>query len=171
LITDIVRCSIAFEAVSDMSSFVQEWIMKYGKVRQIESKFAWSKKISQVRTEMQNVLRLFGKHFRSSVRIRQMREQHDRSAVSTTTQAEHSANQGTDQDFHLFEIHRIRNRLDPALIAVPGGYRDLAFKLKIGFVRYDVHSFWCLFSTVSDQIFILNLLCQLCFKYLKLQDS
>ena len=40
-----------------------------------------------------------------------------------------------DDDFKLFEIHRIKNRLDPELIEVPGGYRDIAFKLKIGFVR------------------------------------
>ena len=40
-----------------------------------------------------------------------------------------------DEDFKLFEIHRIRNRLDPDLDDAPGGYRDLALKLKIGFVR------------------------------------
>ena len=40
-----------------------------------------------------------------------------------------------DDDFKLFEIHRIKNRLDPELIEVSGGYRDIAFKLKIGFVR------------------------------------
>jgi hypothetical protein len=171
LITDIVRCSVAFETVSDMSLFVQEWIMKYGKVRQIKSKFALSKKISEIRTEMQNFLKLFGEHFRSSGRIRQMREQRDRPAASTTTQSEHSANQTTDRDFHLFEIHRIRNRLDPALIVVPGGYRDLAFKLKIGFVRYDAHCLSYILSTLSDQFLILKLLCQLCFKHVDSQDS
>jgi hypothetical protein len=35
----------------------------------------------------------------------------------------------------IFEILRIRNRLDPALLDVPGGYRDLALKIKIGFFR------------------------------------
>ena len=35
----------------------------------------------------------------------------------------------------IFEILRIRNRLDPALLDVPGGYRDMALKIKIGFFR------------------------------------
>jgi hypothetical protein len=35
----------------------------------------------------------------------------------------------------IFEILRIRNRLDPALLDVPGGYRDFAIKIKIGFFR------------------------------------
>lgn len=36
----------------------------------------------------------------------------------------------------IFEIMRIRNRLDPALLDVPGGYRDFALKIKIGFFRW-----------------------------------
>jgi hypothetical protein len=35
----------------------------------------------------------------------------------------------------IFEILRIRNRLHPALLDVPGGYRDFALKVKIGFFR------------------------------------
>ena len=35
----------------------------------------------------------------------------------------------------IFEILRIRNRLHPALQDVPGGYRDFALKVKIGFFR------------------------------------
>ena len=35
----------------------------------------------------------------------------------------------------IFEILRIRNRLDPELEAVPGGYRDFAIKMNIGFYR------------------------------------
>jgi hypothetical protein len=38
----------------------------------------------------------------------------------------------------IFEILRIRNRLDPALRDVPGGYRDFAVKIKIGFFRLDL---------------------------------
>ena len=53
------------------------------------------------------------------------------------TNADLSQNSSTEDDeFKLFEIHRIKNRLDPELIEAPGGYRDIAFKLKIGFVRY-----------------------------------
>ena len=36
----------------------------------------------------------------------------------------------------IFEILRIRNRLDPSLLDVPGGYRDFALKIKIGFFRW-----------------------------------
>jgi hypothetical protein len=35
----------------------------------------------------------------------------------------------------IFEILRIRNRLDPELVEVPGGYRDFAIKINIGFYR------------------------------------
>ncbi len=35
----------------------------------------------------------------------------------------------------IFEILRIRNQLDPALLDVPGGYRDFAMKIEIGFFR------------------------------------
>ena len=35
----------------------------------------------------------------------------------------------------IFEILRIRNRFDPSLVDVPGGYRDFALKIKIGFFR------------------------------------
>ena len=53
------------------------------------------------------------------------------------TNADLSQNSSTEDDeFKLFEIHRIKNRLDPELIEAPGGYRDIAFKLKIGVVRY-----------------------------------
>ena len=52
------------------------------------------------------------------------------------TNADLSQNSSTEDEFKLFEIHRIKNRLDPELIEAPGGYRDIAFKLKIGFVRY-----------------------------------
>ena len=36
-------------------------------------------------------------------------------------------------DERCMQILRIRNRFDPALLDVPGGYRDFAIKIKIGF--------------------------------------
>ena len=39
------------------------------------------------------------------------------------------------QKHKIFEILRIRNRFDPSLVDVPGGYRDFALKIKIGFSR------------------------------------
>jgi hypothetical protein len=61
--------------------------------------------------------------------------QHDDQACEAANANLSQSSSSEDDDFKLFEIHRIKNRLDPELIEVPGGYRDIAFKLKIGFVR------------------------------------
>jgi hypothetical protein len=129
LITDIVRCAVEFENVSDMSFFVQNWISKYGRAHQNARTFEWTTKL---RNETRDFFRIFGKYFRSAGCMPKTCQQCDQPSDATI---DHSK-QSIDQGFHLFEILRIRNRLDPALIDVPGGYRDLAFKLKIGFVRY-----------------------------------
>lgn len=62
-------------------------------------------------------------------------------AVLANVSQSSSRDDDDDENFKLFEIHRIKNRLDPGLVDVPGGYRDIAFKLKIGFVRYSKTSF------------------------------
>ena len=116
-----------FDDVADMHSFVNDWILKFGQPRQHEIKIGWQ-------TSIQNEAYDFCSFLLQSfcpARCRGGYRQQTR--LSNEDSSANSA--PADEDFKLFEIHRIRNRFDPKLIAVSGGYRDLAFKLKIGFVR------------------------------------
>lgn len=124
MITDIVRCAVQFETAADMRLFVSDWIMKYGLARVHTAKEGW---LTTIRKETREFCRIFGEHFRRTTSDAVDSPTNDvRYDMLTST---------TDEEFKLFEICRIRNRMDPDLIDVPGGYRDLAFKLKIGFVR------------------------------------
>jgi hypothetical protein len=105
------------------------WIEKYGQVREIEEKVGW---LTSMQKDASECVRIFGEYFRKAA---------DSETVGLVDAEENdskdqNASSGvTVEEFKLFEICRIRNRLDPDLIDVPGGYRDLAFKLKMGFVR------------------------------------
>ena len=81
----------------------------------------------------------FREHFSSSSKIHPDDSETPHQCVDRPCEAANadlSQNSSSeDDDFKLFEIQRIKNRLDPELIEVPGGYRDIAVKLKIGFVR------------------------------------
>ena len=122
LITDIVRCAVRFETAAEMQSFVTDWILKFGQAQQYALEV---RLLTSIQNEIRDFFRIFGEHFRNVP----IPETYDSSAnkASSSTRA--------SEDIKLFEICRIRNRLDPDLIDAPGGYRDLAFKLKIGFVR------------------------------------
>jgi hypothetical protein len=126
LITDIVRCAVQFETVAEMRTFVSNWIMKYGVARRSSNQEGW---LTTIYNETREFLRIFGEYFR-----RETPNPDAGDAVADDVRYS-MLTVISDEDFKLFEIHRIRNRLDPDLIQVPGGYRDLAFKLKIGFVR------------------------------------
>jgi hypothetical protein len=128
LITDIVRCAVQFETAADMQNFVLKWIMKYGIARRNATKVGW---LTIIRKETQEFFRIFGEHLRRATTTPQARSPY----ASTNDTSYDMLPLQPAEDFKLFEIYRIRNRLDPDLIEVPGGYRDLAFKLKIGFVR------------------------------------
>ncbi len=124
MITDIVRCAVQFETAADMRLFVAEWIMKYGLARFNTTKAGW---LATIRNESREFVRIFGEYFR--------RASFGSDAVDAEADDVMPASI-SDEDFKLFEIYRIRNRMDPELIDVPGGYRDLAFKMKVGFVRW-----------------------------------
>jgi hypothetical protein len=139
LITDIVRCAVQFETSSEMRKFVSMWIEKYGQVREIEEKVGW---LTSIQKDASECVRIFGEYFRKAA---------DSETVELVDAEENDskdqhASSGVEE-FKLFEICRIRNRLDPDLIDVPGGYRDLAFKWKMGFVRcgFEIyyHFKWC----------------------------
>jgi hypothetical protein len=123
LITDIVRCAVQFETAADMRLFVFEWIMKYGKARFNTTKAGL---LTTIRNESREFVRIFGEYLRRTTSGSEAVDAEADDVMPASI---------CDEDFKLFEICRIRNRMDPDLIDVPGGYRDLAFKLKVGFVR------------------------------------
>ncbi len=126
-----------------MQSFVTHWILKFGQAHQNALEVRW---LTSMRNEIREFFRIFGEHFRNdriSETVDPISETVDTSASNT------SSSTGASEDIKLFEICRIRNRLDPDLIDAPGGYRDLAFKLKIGFVRCGDVLFICRFCIVS----------------------
>jgi hypothetical protein len=129
LITDIVRCAVQFETASDMRTFVLGWIMKYGIAHRKSTKAGW---LARSCSETRKFFRIFGEYCRRAEPIPDTRD-----AEADDIRYDMLAST-SDEDFKLFEIHRVRNRMDPDLIDVPGGYRDVAFKLKIGFVRFFV---------------------------------
>lgn len=100
--------------------------MKYGLVHQKSKQAGW---FASCCSETHKFLRIFGEHFRRAVPIPDTLD-------AAADDVRYDMLGTSDAEFKLFEIHRIRNRMDPDLIDVPGGYRDVAFKLKIGFVRY-----------------------------------
>ena len=111
-------------------------IEKYGQVREIEEKVGW---LTSIQKDASECVRIFGEYFRKAA------ESESVDAEENDSKDQH-ASSGVEE-FKLFEICRIRNRLDPELIDVPGGYRDLAFKLKMGFVRCGFENYyyfeWC----------------------------
>ena len=122
-----MRCTVQFETASDMHDFVMKWICKYGLARQNKTKIGLKEKIVK---ETREFFRIFWEYFKNEGHV-----PYDQLPAAVIDIASLNST-SDDEDFKLFEIHRIRNRLDPDLDDAPGGYRDLALKLKIGFVRY-----------------------------------
>ena len=115
LLTDIVRCAVQFETPADLLRFVKEWLFLYGEP---QTRDPPKSMLSRLVEELQEFMLVITN---SSIPDRQSpNKQND-------LQSEHSGK--------IFEILRIRNRLDPELVEVPGGYRDFAIKIKIGFYR------------------------------------
>jgi hypothetical protein len=115
LLTDIVRCAVQFEDPADLLRFVKEWLFIYG---QPQTRDPPKSMISRWVEELQEFMLVVTN---SSIPRSQSPNKQD------DLQSEHSGK--------IFEILRIRNRLDPELEAVPGGYRDFAIKINIGFYR------------------------------------
>jgi hypothetical protein len=110
LLTDIVRCAVQFETPADLLRFVKEWLFLYGKP---QTRDPPKSMISRWLEEFQEFILVFTN---SPIPDKQ-----------TDLQNEHNGK--------IFEILRIRNRLDPELENVPGGYRDFSIKINIGFYR------------------------------------
>jgi hypothetical protein len=118
LLTDIVRCAIRFETPADLLRFVQEWLFVYGEPKKLNPQKSM---ISRWLEELQEFKRVVTK---SPHPISQAPNEHKDLDCERD-----------NFDKKLFQILRIRNRLDPDLEEVPGGYRDFAIKINIGFYR------------------------------------
>lgn len=134
-----------FDSASDMKAFVTNWIMKYG---QSARSVVHIGRLKTFLDEFSMFLNDIREHFGSAENadISDTPRQHSErpsDAANGNVHQSSSSDDDNDDNFKLFEIHRIKNRLDPELVEVPGGYRDIAFKLKIGFVRYS-HFFFIL---------------------------
>jgi len=121
-----VRCAIQFETAAELQSFVSKWILKFGQGRKIVKQIG---RFTSIQNETLKVFDILGQYFRKATRTTNA---HNNEETDFKDVSPSSLN---DEPLKLFEIHRIRNRLDPNLVEVPGGYRDLSFKLQIGFVR------------------------------------
>jgi hypothetical protein len=120
-----------------MKAFITNWIMRLGQSARIAIQIGRLKKFLN---EFGMFIHDIRDHVSSAGKVHpdcgdSLHQQTDQPCETANSDAsQNSSNE--DEDFKLFEIHRIKNRLDPELIHTPGGYRDVAFKLKIGFVRY-----------------------------------
>jgi hypothetical protein len=165
LLTDIVRCAVRFATPNDLLNFVQNWLFVYGEPKRPEEKTSMKNRFEKQFREFKDVVNDFFHPYidaeddESTPAPPNSAEQPpaDAVAVSPPTSADarqahapgaHShSEQGVKCDCNdcinfqrqhkIFEILRIRNRLDPALLDVPGGYRDFAIKIKIGFFRWS----------------------------------
>jgi hypothetical protein len=116
-----------------MLDFVQKWLFIYGKPKGSDAKRSllvrWKEGFFQA----------FGSLFKSNHQAYSAVSTSENAAstvppphVSVPISSRHKAHGNPTP---IFEILRIRNRLHPALQDVPGGYRDFALKVKIGFFR------------------------------------
>ena len=97
-----------FETPADLLRFVKEWLFLYGEP---ETRDPPKSMISRWLEELQEFMLV---------------------VKNSPIPERPSPNK---QSGKIFEILRIRNRLDPDLEEVPGGYRDFAIKINIGFYR------------------------------------
>ena len=115
LLTDIVRCAVQFETPADLLRFVKEWLFLYGEP---QTRDPPKSMISRWLEELQEFMLVV-----------------TNSAIPECLSPNKQRDLQSEHSGKIFEILRIRNRLDPELEEVPGGYRDFAIKINIGFYR------------------------------------
>ena len=115
LLTDIVRCAVQFKTPADLLRFVKEWLFLYGEP---QTRDPPKSMISRWVEELQEFMRVV-----------------TNSPIPEIQSPKEQSNLQNERSGKIFEILRIRNRLDPELEEVPGGYRDFAIKINIGFCR------------------------------------
>ena len=108
-----------FEIPADLLRFVTEWLFVYGETKEVDLTKSMIHRWMEQFKEFKEVIREH--YFPSSLDVHKNQP---------------STNEGKCYDKNkIFEILRIRNRFDPELEEVPGGYRDFAIKMNIGFYR------------------------------------
>ena len=122
-----------FKTCKDMLDFVQNWLFVYGKPKCPDAKQ------SLLARWKEGFFQAFSSLFKSNDQAYSALSTSENAAstvppphVSVPIDSRHKAHSNPTP---IFEILRIRNRLHPALQDVPGGYRDFALKVKIGFFR------------------------------------
>jgi hypothetical protein len=102
-----------------MLDFVKRWLFSYGEpkrpVKKPSAFTRWKEHLQEAKVVLKE---FFFSH-----------------AYSALSSSERKQRAEEGMQGKIFEILRIRNRLDPRLKDTTGGYRDLALKLKIGFFR------------------------------------
>ena len=146
-ITDVVRGSVYFPSAVELAQFVDEWVMKYGVAHQAAPKR--SSIFQHLLAQVTEFISVYSEFMRSSVPTANISDDDDSSKLLRNRETSDSVETDAQKEPEIkaFEILRIRNRFDPALIDVPGGYRDLALKLKIGFTRCTLSVFMSSLST------------------------
>ena len=99
-----------FETPADLLRFVQEWLFLYGE--------------PQTRDPPKSMISRWSEELKEFMLV-----------VTNSSIPECQIDLKSEHSGKIFEILRIRNRLDPELEEVPGGYRDFAIKINIGFYR------------------------------------
>jgi hypothetical protein len=148
LLTDIVRCAVRFADSKDMLEFVEKWLFFYGEPQRPENKPSMAKRFNEQMREFKDVMNFFFHPVKpnsdSKVRVNpdsehvccasfQRASVHVEPDLASISEARKLVSEA--RKHKIFEILRIRNRFDPSLVDVPGGYRDFALKIKIGFSR------------------------------------
>ncbi len=154
LLTDIVRCAVRFADPKEMLDFVENWLFVYGEPQRSENKPSMAKRFNEQMREFKDVINYFFhppkpnsgnsglKHRDNDMPADKARANPDSEHVCCANFRGARVHVEPDQasisearKHKIFEILRIRNRFDPSLVDVPGGYRDFALKIKIGFSR------------------------------------
>lgn len=128
-----------FERCKDILDFVEKWLFIYGKPKCPGAKqsfvMRWKDEFFNAFGLQSNKILSYSalptsENTASTVSSNSKTPPH----VSIEMQSHDTANECKAAP--IFEILRIRNRMHLDLQDVPGGYRDFALKIKIGFFRY-----------------------------------
>ncbi len=154
LLTDIVRCAVRFADFKDMLEFIENWLFVYGEPQRPENKPSMAKRFREQMREFKDVINYFFNPVKHNSGNSESKHRDNGTPdpdsehvccanflqgasvdVDPASQSEADKERKRAQKHKIFEILRIRNRFDPSLVDVPGGYRDFALKIKIGFYR------------------------------------
>jgi hypothetical protein len=126
-----------------MLNFVENWLFIYGEPQRREGQTSMKQRFEEQVREFKDVVNDFLHPYSETEHDAAPPLPNASKARTDCALTQNIRNSGCDcnccislqQKHKIFQILRIRNRFDPALLDVPGGYRDFAIKIKIGFFR------------------------------------